>query len=114
MQNLAETLIRSWERAADDLGFLFTPRFHWISPDARRHTYLGLVAHFGRRRGTLVRILQLGEFPGLAILDDDFAVAKIGDRFVDYRRALWVETLENWQWNGPQDKRPTWLKSSEP
>lgn len=106
---LADSLSRSWQRAAADLGFQWEAPFHWFSPDSRRHTYLGLVRQFGRPGGVLVRILQLGEFPGTVILDEKYLVAKIGDRFQDYRRYLWLETLQEWGWAGPLDKKPNWL-----
>jgi hypothetical protein len=97
--SLADNITRAWQRAADDLGFAWEPNFHWFSPDSRRHTYLGRARPFGRSGGVLVRILQLGEFPGTTILD----------RFSEYRRAIWVETLREWGWKGPADKIPAWM-----
>ena len=110
MTELAERTQRAWLRAAEDLQFQWVPQFVRMTPDARGLSYLGLAKHFGAPGGAMVRIMQLGEFPGLTAWDENYVVAKIGDQFADYDRRLWQETLSKWGWEGPAEKRPDWLR----
>jgi hypothetical protein len=109
MAELAEQLIAAWQQAAGDLGFRFTSPIYLVTPDQRRASYLGLVHEFGRRKGTLLRILQLGEMTGTEVFDDDHLVVKLGTRHATYERWLFAQTLRDWGWRGPAERRPAWL-----
>jgi hypothetical protein len=111
MPDLTESIRTAWRQAAQDLGFRYTERFAWVTPDSRRMEYLGLVHGFGRSRGTLVRVMQLGEFPGSSPLDEDYLVAKLGGRFAAYDRDLWMRTLTDWGWHPEANprERPSWV-----
>lgn len=106
---LGDLLVEAWRRAERELGLTFTSPWHLVSPDQRRVTYLGLVHGFGGTRGTLVRVLQLGEVSGDEMIDDEFLVAKLGTRHSSFDRWLFVETLRQWGWRGPPQNRPEWL-----
>jgi hypothetical protein len=100
MPDITEDYREAWRQAAADLGFALTMPYAWLTPDSRAMNYIGLVRGFGRRRGVLLRIMSLGEFPGLTPLDDDHLVLKMGSTFVRYDRDLWLATLRDWGWAG--------------
>ncbi len=109
MTELDERLVKAWKFAAVELGFEFVAPYHVLTPDHRRLSYLGLVRHFGGTVGTLVRVLQLGELSLREHIDDDFLVARVGERHSRYDEAVFRATLADWGWRGPAGLRPKWL-----
>ncbi|MGI8602481.1 MAG: hypothetical protein ACR2OZ_05730 [Verrucomicrobiales bacterium] len=110
MAEIAENIVMAWQQAAREFGLQFTAPYHYVLPDERRANYLGLVHGFGRPRGTLLRVLQLGELSGLEPLDEHFVVAKLGSRHAAFHRWLFLETLREWGWCGTLADRPHWLE----
>jgi hypothetical protein len=106
---LSERIIAAWRQAATDLGLSFTTPWHVLTLDHRRVSYLGLVHDFGGTKGTLLRVLQLGELSIYEELDRDLHVAKLGERHAVYDRLVFRGTLLEWGYTGPPSQRPAWV-----
>jgi hypothetical protein len=105
---LVSDIVAAWEQAAILLKIRFTTPYHYVSPDARRLTYLGLVHGFGGEVGTLLRLINLGE-SGLPIkLEADYLVVPVGEKFALYDEYSFQKALREWGYTGSRDQRPSW------
>jgi len=103
-------LIQAWQEAAQDLGIeIVLPFVLTLTNGETVHADI-LVKDFGP---TLVFTDKAVEI--LNRLGDQLGVAGYGysafcgDELV-YDRDLFIDTLNDWGWTGPEDRRPTWSK----
>lgn len=106
---LSARLIAAWQQAARELHIDFITPWHHLTDDFRRLDYLGFVPHFGGKKGTLIRLLTLGEITVYETYDHDYHVAKLSETHSRYEVLLFRSTLLRWGWTGPEDKRPDWV-----
>jgi hypothetical protein len=108
MTDTEARVVAAWKEAAADLGIRFTSPFLITSTDGHRHEHLGLVYHFGRRIGTLISVLhepsELVERP----TGDDYSWSILGPGYSRYQRQSFIDTLDDWQFFGPESERPGW------
>jgi hypothetical protein len=104
-------MANAWREASIELGFEFVTPYTFVDQAGAKHTCSGLIVHFGGPKGTLV-VSQYDEDP-----DADVAGAELGYYtsalspfyYEKYDRDVFVETLVDWGWYGPDDKRPDWI-----
>jgi hypothetical protein len=110
MSDIERKVIAAWLKAAADLGIQFTSAFEVATEDGQVHKYPGLVHRFGGRIGTLIRVLHQ---PSEMLPDppsDDYYWSILGSVYGQYDRALFIETLKDWRFFGPDSERPEWYK----
>lgn len=106
---LSERIIYAWQQAARDLRIEFITPWHLVTDDFRRLDYLGLVPHFGGKKGTLIRLLTLGEITVYDVYDENYHIAKLSESHARYDTLLFRGTLLRWGWTGPEHLRPAWV-----
>src|SRR5712691_12821065 len=101
-------VVQAWRDAAADLKFRFTSPFAGTTAAGVRFEALGLVHHFGRRVGTLI---QVGGEPSADSdypADDDYTWSCLGRTgYTRYDRDLWIDMLNDWQYIGSGEDRPS-------
>jgi hypothetical protein len=111
MTAIESKVIEAWRRAADDLGIRFSSPFTVMTHHARRVDCIGFIHHFGRRVGTIISVLDqpsslanfIGQWP-----DKDHYISVLGPGYAKYDRQLFIDTLDDWQFFGPDSERPVW------
>jgi hypothetical protein len=103
-----QRVCEAWQQAAQELGFRFTPSVR-ISLDAQSYTFLGLVHSFGGPEGALLALYQPGHSLSEYPQPDGYHVSLLSASSYDhYERQHFVDTLDDFQWFGPEVERPEW------
>jgi len=108
MTDTEAKVVAAWKEAAADLGIQFSSPFVATSADGRTHEHLGLVHRFGRRLGTLIRVLHELSEKSPHPAGDDYYFSILGPAYGHYERQLFIDTLDDWQFFGPDPERPKW------
>jgi hypothetical protein len=108
MTDTEARVVAAWKEAAADLGIRFTSPFVVASADGCSHEHLGLVHQFGRRVGTLVRVLHEPSEQSPHPAGDDYYRSILGSGYGRYERQLFIDTLDDWQFFGAESERPAW------
>lgn len=101
-------VVAAWQEAADELGIQFTSPFALIPAGGPRQEHIGLVHQFGQRVGTLISVL--GE-PSERVSPSDCASyywSILGPGYCTFDRKLFIDTLDDWKFFGPEAARPQW------
>lgn len=107
MTDTEAKVVAAWKEAAADLGIQFSSPFV-ITSNSRSHEYLGLVHGFGRRVGTLIRVLHEPSERVPHPQGDDYYWSALGAGYGRYDRQYFIDTLDDWQFFGPESERPDW------
>ena len=107
MTDVESQVLAAWREAAADLGIRFTSPFAMTGSDGRRYQYLGLVHRFGRRVGTIIAVLAQPSDKGLQG-NEDYTTSILSDSYARYDRQLFIDTLDDWQFLGPDSEKPPW------
>jgi hypothetical protein len=107
-------MAQAWQEAAKDLGFEFVAPYTFVDGDGRTYSCSGLLVHFGGPKGTLI-VSQYDLDP-----DIDDVGAELGYytsalnplHYEKYDRRLFMETLIDWGWYGPIERRPPWMPTA--
>jgi hypothetical protein len=109
MTELEQRVCSAWRQASADLGVQFSAPFVVTTARDLSHSYLGLVHHFGRPRGTLI-CMTSSECPPLPIdSTTEYYLSLLSESYAVYERELFIETLNDWGWCGPAHQRPAWF-----
>jgi hypothetical protein len=107
MTEVESSLVAAWREAARDLGVKFTTPFAETLHGEAIHG-LGLVHQFGGRVGMIISDL---EQPGPWLPDrvkSDYSTSRLSDSYTRYDRKLFIATLNDWQFLGPDSQKPPW------
>jgi hypothetical protein len=108
MSELESQVVDAWRKAAADLGIRFTAPFV-TAVEGSRVQFLGLVHSFGRPIGTVISVIgEPSEGRGHPQDDQYFRSILSGDSYQVYDRQLFIDTLDDWQFFGPNQERPPW------
>jgi hypothetical protein len=69
------------------------------------------VHHFGRRIGTIISVLDQRSSLFHLISesqDEDYYISVLASGYGDYNRQFFIDTLDDWQFFGPDSERPAW------
>lgn len=108
MTGIEARVVAAWKEAAADLGIRFTSPFVIAAADGRCREHLGLVHQFGRRLGTLISVLDEPSERIERPPDEDYYRSILGSGYGQYKRQLFIDTLDDWQFFGPENERPEW------
>ena len=101
-------MCEAWQEAAHELGFEFTTPFTVIV-DGQPFTYLGLVHNFGGAKGTLVGTMSWGTGLEDHPTPEGFYLSLLNpSSYITFERENFIDTLDDWGWFGPEDKKPSW------
>jgi hypothetical protein len=106
MNDLRTQVSAAWRQAAAELGIRFTSPYSLTSEKGNRIDCLGLVHGFGAAFGTIVFVL--GEDVPAKDLGDEYHCSELTASYAKYDRKLFVATLDDWGWRGPQAQTPSW------
>ena len=101
-------VVAAWKEAAADLGIRFISPFVAPSVAGLKHEYLGLVHMFGGQAGTLIRVLREPSEKSPDPTGDGYYWSILGPDYARYNRQLFIDTLDDWQFCGPDSERPEW------
>jgi len=101
-------VVAAWKEAAADLGIRFISPFVAPSVAGLKHEYLGLVHMFGGQAGTLIRLLREPSEKSPDPTGDGYYWSILGPDYARYNRQLFIDTLDDWQFFGPDSERPEW------
>jgi len=110
MTEIESKVVEAWRQAAQDLGIQFTSPFT-AAIQGNRIECIGFVPHFGRRIGTIISVLN--QPSSLADLvskwrNEDYYISVLGPGYGNYDRQSFIDTLDDWQFFGPNSERPAW------
>ena len=108
MTDTEARIVAAWKEAAADLRIQFTSPFVVPLQDGRTHEHLGLVHRFGRRIGTLIKVLHEPSEKSPHPAGDDYYWSILGPGYCRYERQSFIDTLDDWQFFGPEAERPEW------
>ena len=101
-------VVAAWKEAAADLGIRFISPFVAPSVAGLKHEYLGLVHMFGGQAGTFIRVLREPSEKSPDPTGDGYYWSILGPDYARYNRQLFIDTLDDWQFFGPDSERPEW------
>lgn len=101
-------VVAAWKEAATRLGILFTSPFTVTLPDGTKQECLGLVHQFGGRVGTVIAAIDEPSESADLRPTDDYYWSILGDCYCEFDRQLFVDTLDDWKFFGPNCERPEW------
>ncbi len=111
MTEIESRVVEAWRQAAHDLGIRFTSPFTATTRPDSRVEGIGFVHHFGRRIGTIISVLdQPSSLVELVSKwqSEDYYISVLGSGYSNYKRKLFIDTLDDWQFFGPDSDRPAW------
>jgi len=107
-----EGITRAWLAAGVDLGIDVVAPFTLIV-DGQARTYLALVPHFGGGKGTVVAALPYAPVLAVHAKKADYRPSFVAvESYDSYRREHFIDTLMEWGFTGPTEKRPSWLAAT--
>jgi hypothetical protein len=112
MDSTTRSLVAAWRAAADDLGISIQAPFS-LHLSGRIITADVLVRSFGQVNGMLV-CARAGVFDDVfhdvsnEIVAAGYGYSVLGSSYESYDRDLFVETLRDWSWSGPDCDCPDW------
>jgi hypothetical protein len=74
----------------------------------QRFNVLTSFNHFGRRVGTIISVLHEPSSQIRFPVDDDYFPSQLSDSYTHYDRQLFIDTLDDWQFFGPDAEKPVW------
>jgi hypothetical protein len=101
----------AWLAAAADLGLDVVAPYRVVDSENRAINGSALVRQFGSSAGALVLDLaSTTQTETAAATRLGFFVAQVSaEAYASYDRDLFVDTLNDWGWFGPEQDRPTWF-----
>jgi hypothetical protein len=108
VDEVAESMGNAWLEAAGELGIRVTAP-HAISTSFGRATYVALLPDFGGKLGTVI-VPIAGEHgvEQLAAKEQGVHFSQLAESYCSFDRDLFVATLNDWGWFGPEDAKPDW------
>ena len=108
MTDTEAKVVAAWKEAAANLGIRFTSPFVIRTAEGRNHKHLGLVHQFGRRIGTVIGVLHEPSEETPHGVSDDYFFSILSPAYGRYEQQLFIDTLDDWQFFGPEAERPSW------
>ena len=108
MTEIESKVVAAWRQAAADLGFQFTAPFTITTQDGNNVEYLGFVHRFGRKIGAIIAVIDQPSEKIPIPKDDDYFYSQLGSDYGNYKRQLFIDMLDDWQFFGPDSERPIW------
>lgn len=107
MTEVESKVIEAWRQAAADLGIQSTSPFT-ITHQGIDLICLGLVHRFGRKIGTIISVINEPSSKISFFNSDEYFQSNLGSGYGNYKRQLFIDTLDDWQFFGTDSERPAW------
>jgi hypothetical protein len=107
MTPIEAKVVAAWREASKDLGIRFTSPFPF-ERDGKTFEALGLVREFGRRIGTVISVIDEPSSSVRWPRSEDYLVSQLSDSYARYDRRFFINTLDDWQFFGPDSEKPAW------
>jgi hypothetical protein len=108
-----EAIRGAWRDAAADLGITVKTENRWVGDEPDRYRIIVVIESFGDRNGMAVFDRPCyDKATGQALLADGFGYTHLGSGYESYKRASFIDMLDDWGWTG-QGMPPPWY-SGEP
>ena len=111
MANNCDRLIKAWSEAAKDLKLDIQYPFSLTLGSGTRIDACLLVKNFGRVNGAIIVSLEYSDnkLSWNEIESADYYFSKLNpDVYDHYDRDIFIDTLRDWGWYGPESLRPEW------
>jgi hypothetical protein len=110
--SLEDAVAAAWTTAADDLGIAVSTHGVLYDADGNAHSYTVHVPDFGSPKGTVCVVASPGGDTLSTVIcrlavEQGFHFAGFYDADRTYERAVFIDTLNDWQWFGDADP-PEW------
>jgi len=104
-----QEIVNAWLEAARDLNIRVTAPFSIVTENGETETYEALVHDFGGSKGALTgKIVGYGSDPIESRTKAGYFASNLADSYRKYDRAHFTATLDDWQWFGDINERPSW------
>ena len=100
-------IVQAWLMAAADLGIRVTAPFSIAARSGELEIFEALVHEFGGSKGTVTGRVAAHD-SAASRSDLGYYASNLSDSYRRYDRTLFVATLDDWKWYGPDDRRPSW------
>jgi len=108
---LDHEVVDAWKKAAIDLEVRVTAPFTLIHENGEE-VYEALIHDFGGPKGMVAgKMDRYGRYKGDPVesrRQAGYCVSNLSDSYRKYDRKFFQETLDDWQWFGNPDQRPSW------
>jgi phosphoglycolate phosphatase-like HAD superfamily hydrolase len=101
-----EDTSHAWLAAAKDLGIRVTAPFTIDVDSGEPRIYEALVQDFGGPNGTVVGVV--GDSLHDCRQAKGFYCSNLAPSYRNYQRQHFIDTLNDWGWFGPPERRPAW------
>jgi hypothetical protein len=106
--NIDEGICRAWLEAAKDLGIRVVAPFTLEVAPGEATMFEAHILDFGGPKGAVVGILE-DDPPWKDIRKrDGYYGSNLGPHYRQYKRQLFIDTLNDWQWFGESQGQPAW------
>jgi hypothetical protein len=100
-------VIISWTIAAKDLGLVIRPLFEILSGNDQTIQCALLIENFGSELGTAV-FTDIDRSPHSGFSSKGYYISILSDRYVEYNRQSFIDTLNDWAYFGDPKLTPDW------
>ena len=107
-------MIDAWIEAGKDLDIVVIAPFELSSPNHDRCVFVAHLPDFGGPNGALLTILdaQISQTDNRAVAlaaKQGYWTSSLGEGYSNYERQLFIDTLNDFGYFGPPERRPTWF-----
>jgi len=103
--------IQAWIDASEDLGFRFVHPHTFTTKGGRQIIAGGWLPDFGSPLGALIITRFDSQEASDGSEDTDYFISGLNPaQYEPYCREVYVETLNDWGWFGPEEQIPSWFK----
>ena len=104
---LNRQIMDAWKQAAQDLEIRVEIPFVLRTETGQVEFYEGRVLDFGGPKGTVFRPISVDK-KTRSREEKGFFASDLGPRYSQYDRQLFIDTLDDWKWFGPDGHQPEW------
>ena len=103
-----EEICQAWLEAAKDLGIRVVAPFSLEITPGEATVYEAHVLDFGGPKGAVVGILE--DDPPWKDIRKTYGYygSNLGPQYRQYKRQLFIDTLNDWRWFGALQEQPSW------
>jgi hypothetical protein len=107
--DIDQGIVNAWLEAARDLEIRVTAPFNIVTESGEVETYEALISDFGGAKGTLIgKIVGYDADPTESRSKAGYFASNLSESYRKYDREFFIATLDDWQWFGEAERRPTW------
>jgi len=116
MKTEIEKIRSNWHKAAQELGFDFVSPYLFNENGKIEFECFGFVANYGSKTGTIILLACPPDFEinsklNNTIRNKGYYCTNINTEiYAIYKSDLFIDSLVDWSYFGPENKKPNWIK----